>query len=161
VLPTSRRRSAPAPDPDAARRRAIQRLEAVDEALRLLERRDLPRAALEERLVRRGVPDRERSDALAALVQTGLVDDERYARVRAARLAEQGWGDEGIRFRLEQAGLPAGAAKAAVEALEPELERARALTERRGASVATASFLARRGFGEEAVEAALPPDVAL
>jgi hypothetical protein len=45
--------------------------------------------------------------------------------------------------------------EALLAGLEPEPERATRLIERRGAGPRTARYLAARGFGEEAVEAAL------
>ena len=70
---------------------------------------------------------------------------------RAEALAARGYGDEAIRHRLQAEGLP----EEAVGELEPETERARPLIERRGPGPRTARYLASRGFGEEALEAAL------
>jgi hypothetical protein len=44
--------------------------------------------------------------------------------------------------------------KAALAGLEPEAARAERIVASRGRSPATARFLARKGFGEEAVESA-------
>jgi len=46
-------------------------------------------------------------------------------------------------------------AEAALLELEPEAERARRLVERRGPGPRTARYLAAKGFGEDALEAAL------
>jgi hypothetical protein len=51
--------------------------------------------------------------------------------------------------------LPPGLVADAICALEPESERARRVVAARGAGVRTARELARRGFGEDAVESAL------
>jgi SOS response regulatory protein OraA/RecX len=83
-----------------------------------------------------------------------LLDDERVARHRAAALAERGWGDEAIRHRLVEERLEPGAVDGALRELEPESIRAGRIVGRRGVGPATARFLARRGFGEDAVEAA-------
>jgi len=61
------------------------------------------------------------------------------AALRAARLAERGYGDAHIRAELQVRGLPT---EEALAQLEPEPERATRFA-RRGAS-----WLARRGFGE-------------
>jgi len=47
--------------------------------------------------------------------------------------------------------------EAALEALEPEVERARRLVERRGKGARTARFLTGKGFAEEACALALEP----
>jgi hypothetical protein len=50
--------------------------------------------------------------------------------------------------------------RAAIAALDPEPERAIRVTAGRGESTATARWLARHGFGQDAIEAALPTLVA-
>ena len=47
---------------------------------------------------------------------------------------------------------PRAQIEAALEALEPERERAARIAARRGPGPKTARYLASRGFGEEAVE---------
>jgi SOS response regulatory protein OraA/RecX len=131
-------------------RRELRRAEALQVAGRALRDRDLSRQRLAERL-EGAVPPAAAAESLATLERAGLVDDRRVARLRAESLAERGYGDEAIRHRLEAEGLPDDA----VAELRPELERARPLIERRGAGPRTARYLAGRGFGEEAVEAAL------
>ena len=89
------------------------------------------------------------------MTRAGLVDDARLARTRAEALAERGYGDAAIRHRLAQEGLPEELVTGAVAGLAGEAERAARLVERRGTGIRTARYLAGRGFGEEAVEAAL------
>jgi SOS response regulatory protein OraA/RecX len=134
--------------------RELRRARALGTALGALRRRDLSRGALDERLARSGVREGVRSEALGALERVGLVDDERVARLRAAALAERGWGDEAIRYRLLGERVEPVAIDAALCELEPESVRAGRIVTRRGVGLATARFLARRGFGEDAVEAA-------
>jgi SOS response regulatory protein OraA/RecX len=134
--------------------RELRRARALGTALGALRRRDLSRGALDERLARRGIREGARSDALGALERVGLVDDERVAQHRAAALAERGWGDEAIRYRLLGERVEAGAVDTALRELEPESVRAGRIVARRGSGRATALFLARRGFGEDEVEAA-------
>ena len=81
------------------------------------------------------------------------MDDERFARARAERLADRGSGDALIRDDLERRGLAAEAVELALGSLEPERERAERIAELRGRTVKTARYLASRGFGDEALEA--------
>jgi SOS response regulatory protein OraA/RecX len=131
-------------------RRELRRAEALQVAQRALRHRDLSRRRLAERL-EDAVPPAAAAESLAVLERAGLVDDARVARVRAESLAARGYGDEAIRHRLQADGLP----EEAVGELDHETVRARPLIERRGTGPRTARYLASRGFGEEAIEAAL------
>jgi SOS response regulatory protein OraA/RecX len=135
-------------------RRELRRAEALDVAARALRGRDLSREALALRLERAAVPPAAAEESLATLGRAGLVDDARVARSRARGLAERGYGDEAIRERLRAEGLEEHTATAVAE-LTPEAERAQTLITRRGQGPRTARYLAGRGFGEDAVEAAL------
>lgn len=135
--------------------RELRRTRAVSSALRAVSRRDLSSQRLRERLQHRGIPPTEREEALGALERAGFVDDARYASRRAASLADRGHGDAAIRWRLEGEGVPPDLVAAALSELEPERQRARRVVEARGPGVRTARELARRGFGEDAVESAL------
>jgi SOS response regulatory protein OraA/RecX len=135
--------------------RELRRARALNSALRAVSRRDLSSQRLRERLERRHVPPAEREEALGTLQRAGFVDDARYASRRAASLADRGHGNSAIRWHLESEGVPPDLVAAAVGALESERERARRVVETRGTGVRTARELARRGFGEDAVEAAL------
>jgi SOS response regulatory protein OraA/RecX len=135
-------------------RRELRRAEALGVAARALRRRDLSRRALADRLERAAVPPAAAEESLATLAHAGLVDDSRVARSRAQALADRGYGDEAIRYRLVQEGLGENA-EDAVAVLEPESERAEAIVGRRGRGPRTARYLASKGFGEDAVEAAL------
>ena len=134
--------------------RALRRQQALETAARALRRRDLSAKALELRLERAGVANATRVEAMETLARGSLVDDERYARARATALAARGYGDAAIRWELERQGVESDLAERALDELEPELERAERLVSRRGRSPATARHLARRGFGEDAVERA-------
>ena len=135
-------------------RRELRRAEALEVAGRALRHRDLSRRRLAERL-EGAVPAAVAAESLATLERAGLVDDRRVALVRAESLAGRGYGDEAIRHRLRAEGLAEEVAEEAVAGLAPECERAGPLIERRGVGPRTARYLAGRGFGEEAVEAAL------
>jgi regulatory protein len=138
-------------------RRELRRAEALAVAGRALRSRDHSRDGLAVRLERAGVDAVAAQESLETLEQAGLVDDGRFACTRAAAMADRGYGDAAIRHDLERQGVGAELVTAALEGLEPEPARARRIAERRGAGAKTARFLAGKGFGEEAVEAALGP----
>jgi SOS response regulatory protein OraA/RecX len=137
-----------------ALRRELRRSEAVVRAQRALAARDRSARELEARLERAGFAADERREALARLERAGHVDDERLARARAAALAARGWGNEAIRHDLDRRGVAAELIGRALGAIEAESERAGRLVVARGAGPGTARYLARRGFGAEAIEAA-------
>jgi SOS response regulatory protein OraA/RecX len=89
------------------------------------------------------------------MARLGYLDDGRFAATRAAALAARGYGDEAIRHDLEQQGVGEDERTAAIDALEPELERVRAIAASSGATVKTARRLAAKGFSDEAIEAAI------
>jgi SOS response regulatory protein OraA/RecX len=130
----------------------LRRVEALAAAARVLRHRDLAAARVEDELERRGVPPAERRRALVALERAGLVDDRRVAATRATALAERGYGDEAIRWRLGEEGVPEELAGEAVAALEAEALRAERVLDRQGRSTRTLRLLARRGFGEDVLE---------
>lgn len=140
--------------------RELRRARAVDTALRAVSRREQSSAELDRRLQRRGFAPGVREETLNRLEHVGLVDDERYAMRRADSLAERGHGDQAIRWRLERDGVAGETASRAVAALPPERQRARLVVAARGAGLRTAAELARRGFGEDAIEEALGHTVA-
>jgi SOS response regulatory protein OraA/RecX len=142
-------------DRDRARtvRRELRRHEALAASTSALRHRDLSTRRLEQRLERRAVPPAERVRAVETLTRTGLLDDGRFARGRARALAARGYGDAAIRFDLERQGVQAELVVEALAELEPERERALRLAASAGGAVRAARLLARRGFGEDAIEA--------
>jgi regulatory protein len=130
----------------------------IEIATRALEHRDRSRRDVAERLARAGIDEKTRNDALEALERVGYVDDGRFAGSRAEALAKRGYGDEWIRHDLGEHGVSAEAVAEAIEALVPEAERARALVERLGRTPKAGAQLARKGFSEDALEAALGID---
>lgn len=141
-------------------RRELRRLEALSAAGRALRGRDLAAAEVERRLERAGVAPAPRAETLAVLDRTGLVDDRRFASDRAGALAARGYGDAWIRWDLDRRGVAAELVEEAIGALEDERARAEKLVEERGGGARVARGLARRGFGEDAVEAAANGPVA-
>jgi regulatory protein len=127
--------------------------DAVETALRALRHRDRSVAELEARLEERGVGEAERQEALETLERMGYVDDERVARSRAEQLAARSAGNALIRHDLEGRGIASELVLAALDALEPERERAERIAATRGRSAKTARYLASRGFGHDALEA--------
>jgi regulatory protein len=136
------------------KRQQPQASDPIDLAARALRHRDRSRSQIDERLARAGVEEDRRSDALDALERIGYVDDSRFAAQRAESHAGREYGDEAILAFLAADGLTPEVAAEALEALRPEAERAAAIVARIGASPKTAARLARKGFGEDAVEAA-------
>jgi regulatory protein len=135
-------------------RRELRRAEALALAGRALRGRDLSAQRLAERLARAAITPAAVAESLDLLAGAGLVDDRRFARSRAQALADRGYGDAAIEHDLELQGVACELVRAALAKLPDELERARKLVERRGQGVRTARYLASKGFGEEAVQAA-------
>ena len=141
-------------------RRTLRRFEALASATKALRHRDASVERLTKRLEAASVAPAARAEAVDVLERAGLLDDARFAERRADVLAERGFGDEAIRHDLEQQGVAAELRERAVAALPAETGRARAIVADRGAGPKTARYLAAKGFGEEAVEAALAGSVA-
>ena len=141
-------------------RRELRRQEARAKAVRALARRDLSEQELERRLASADVAPAARAEALERLVRVGAVDDGRFAHRRADALAERGAGDALIRHDLSERGVSTELAAEAIDALEPEPERAARIVARRGASEKTSRYLARKGFSADSIESACGADVA-
>ncbi len=129
--------------------------DAVETALRALRHRDRSVAELDARLRERGVGEAARQEALETLERIGYLDDERFARTRAEQLAARASGDALIRHDLERRGIDAEVVAVALDSLAPERERAQRIVTSRGRSAKTARYLASRGFGAEALDAAV------
>jgi regulatory protein len=121
-------------------------------AARALRRHDRSRRDVDVRLRQAGIGDADRAETLERLERIGYLDEDRFARARAAALAERGYGDAAIRADLEQQGTAPDRIEAALAELAPEHERAAALVERLGASARTGGRLLRKGFAPELVE---------
>jgi regulatory protein len=141
-------------DRERARRlnRELRRHEAMSSAARALARRDLSERELSERLARARVAPGERDEVVARLAAAGAIDDERVARRRADLLAERDSGDALIRHDLAGRGLAEEQVEAALAGLEPEHVRAARVLRKRGSSLKTARYLARKGFSEDSIE---------
>jgi SOS response regulatory protein OraA/RecX len=141
-------------DRDRARTlaRERRRLGALDVAAAALRRRDRSEHDVRLRLAQRGVGAAEREQAIGTLRRAGAVDDVRFASSRAASLAARGYGDAAINSDLERSGVPREEIAAALAGLDPEAARAVEHAERLGGGLRAACALARRGFGEDALE---------
>jgi SOS response regulatory protein OraA/RecX len=133
-------------------RRELRRAEALGQATRMLARRPLPRALLEERLAQKGVTPPAREEAVEALERAHYLDDEAYAAGRARGLAERGYGDAAIRYLLEQELVASALIEEALASLEPELERAQAIARSVSDREKLLARLARRGFDPDTIE---------
>lgn len=133
-------------------RRELRRAEALTKATRMLARRPLPRALLEERLEKKGVAPAALEEAVDVLEQAQYLDDRSYALGRAAGLAERGYGDAAVRYILEEERVSSELIEEAVASLEPELERAGAIARSILDRKRLLGRLARRGFDSETVE---------
>jgi len=134
-------------------------------AVQLLARREHSRAELARKLAQRRRPEEARPDPSAIsellddLERQGLLSDERFATQRA-RQRGQRHGDARVRRELQQSGIAPALAIAAVSGLsETELQRARAVWQRRFGQLPTSRderarqgrFLQARGFSMETI----------
>ena len=127
--------------------------DALEHALRALRHRERSTAEISRRLEAQGVGEAARLQALERLVRTGLVDDRRYAELRASSLAERGAGNAFIRHELERVGISVDLVDDALATLADERERAEAIVARRGGGPKTARRLLGKGFAEDVVRA--------
>lgn len=140
---------------------------ATDACLRLLAMRARSRHELLTALERKGFPEPVRQVALEKLQGWGYLDDERFARERAAVLLAGGkHGPQAVRQRLRSHGLSPEAAERAVASASSEVEfdpeaAARQVLERRGLldrelgpreKARAARLLVSRGFSEEVIQ---------
>lgn len=135
--------------------RSLRRTKALKTAAAALSRRDRSAAGLRAYLGERGVKESEQAEAIEVLSRFGYVDDLRFAADRAAALAGRGFGDEAIRYDLEQQLVSAEQIEAALERLEPEVARARSFARNTDPIPKSARRLAAKGFSLESIESAL------
>jgi len=132
--------------------REVRRARALAQAKRSLVTGGRSRGELDRRLARAGHTDAAREDALASLGRAGLVDDAGLARSRAEALARRGYGNAAIRADLRKRLFPAETVAAAVSELEPEIDRARRLSETEIPAAKLLRRLAGRGFSRDTLE---------
>jgi regulatory protein len=122
-------------------------------ALRALRHRERSVAEVDRYLTERGVGDHEREEVLETLSRTALVDDRRFAEVRAISLTERSAGNELIRHELARAGVDSELAEETIASLPSETERASRIVARRESGPKTARYLAGKGFSQDVVRA--------
>ena len=132
--------------------RELRRADALAKATRMLARRPLPRALLEERLEKKGVAPVALEQAVDALERAHYLNDRSYALERARSLAERGYGDSAVRYILEQERVGSELIAEAVASLEPELERATAIARSIPDRKRLLGRLARRGFDRDTAQ---------
>ena len=131
---------------------------ALADAIGALHRRERTVAELHAWLIDRDVEEELAGEVVAELVETGELDDERFAYAFAEdKRALSGWGAERIEAALVDRGLGRSLAElAAAEPREGQLERAASLLARRGEDLEDEAgraralgFLTRRGYEYE------------
>jgi regulatory protein len=133
--------------------------DAFDRALEALSYRERTTGELVEWLAARGYAEGDIERAIDRLIETGSVDDERFAQRFAEDKRElRGWGPDRIREALAGRGLDRSLIEAAVggDGHATQLDRAIDLLERRGdppvddrSRARALAFLARRGYEAE------------
>ena len=137
-------------------------------ALRLLAFRPSSESELRQRLAQKKLPVDAIEHAMAELRQSGMLDDEKFAKLYAlSRIQSRPTGKGQIGFDLKKKGIPARLVESALGSLKDFDENATALelARRRHARMTHLKesvskmrlygFLKRRGFGHEAVRFAL------
>lgn len=132
--------------------RELRRAEALTKATRMLARRPLSRALLEDRLEQKGVAPAALEEVVEALEQAQYLNDHAYALGRAQGLAERGYGNAAIRYTLEQERVASELIEEAIDSLEPELERAKVIARSTPDRRKLLGRLVRRGFDPDLVE---------
>lgn len=142
--------------------------EARVAAVKALGQRARTRTDLQQRLLRRGLPLREVTEALDWLAERKYLDDEQYAHDRWQTLSQRQLGAQAIVLKLVQEGVPRALAESVAAAQDTtlhETEQVLTLAARRNTALAAVpwpqrrqrlyGYLARRGFDSEAIAAAL------
>ena len=135
--------------------------EAKQRALKILERRDVSRKMLLDKLTEKGISNTDAEEVADWLCGLGVVNDERYAGLVVRHYAAKGYGKRRIRDELYRRGIDRELWDAALDEL-PETDDAvdRLLSVRlRGAGSSEAlqraqSYLLRRGYSWDEVCAA-------
>jgi len=138
---------------------------ALDDAMHLLGYRPRTRGEIERRLAERDVEAGTIERVLARLVEMGLVDDAAFARAWVEQQSRfRPRGRRALRHELSVRGVPAPIIDDAIADVdEPALARRLALEQaprhsgldRQAQARKLAGYLERRGFGVEAVRAAI------
>ena len=135
--------------------------EAKARALKILERRDVSRKMLLDKLTEKGVADADAEEVADWLCGLGVVNDERFAGLIVRHYAAKGYGERRIREELYRRGIDRELWDAALEELTGSDERLDRLL---GAKLhddtspenlqRTQNYLLRRGYSWEDVREA-------
>ncbi|MBQ2896431.1 MAG: regulatory protein RecX [Oscillospiraceae bacterium] len=80
--------------------------EAKSRALRILEKRDVSRKMLIDKLTEKGISPEDAEDVADWLTELRVIDDERYAGLVVRHYAAKGYGPRRIREELYHRGVP-------------------------------------------------------
>ena len=135
--------------------------EAKARALKILERRDVSRKMLFDKLTEKGVADADAEEVADWLCGLGVVNDERFAGLVVRHYAAKGYGERRIREELYRRGIDRDLWDAALEELtgsDERLDRLLGAKLRGDASPEnlqrTQNYLLRRGYSWEDVREA-------
>lgn len=135
--------------------------EAKARALKILERRDVSRKMLFDKLTEKGVADADAEEVADWLCGLGVVNDERFAGLVVRHYAAKGYGERRIREELYRRGIDRELWDAALEELtgsDERLDRLLGAKLRGDASPEnlqrTQNYLLRRGYSWEDVREA-------
>lgn len=135
--------------------------EAKQRALKILERRDVSRKMLLDKLAEKGVSESDAAEVADWLCDLGVVNDERFAGLVVRRYAAKGYGERRIREELFRRGIDRELWDSAFAEL-PETDGTvdRLLQARLHSDASpenlqrTQNYLLRRGFSWEEIRAA-------
>ncbi|WP_051904521.1 regulatory protein RecX [Hippea jasoniae] len=130
--------------------------EALNYALRLLDRRDYTKKQLEDKLNSRGVSKRDIIEVVNYLKEKGYVDDERYARNYVYFRLKRGYGKKRIRFELLNKGIDEAIIDKALglqdeKADEVFLKKYELLRGKKNLKKKLFDYMQRRGFDSQTI----------
>ena len=135
--------------------------EAKQRALKILERRDVSRKMLLDKLAEKGISESDAAEVADWLCGLGVVNDERFAGLVVRHYAAKGYGERRIREELFRRGIDHelwDAALAELPEMDDTVDRLFAAKLRGDASPEnlqrTQNYLLRRGFSWEEIRAA-------
>ena len=137
--------------------------EARQRALKILERRDVSRKMLVDKLKEKGVSEQDAAEAADWLCSIGVIDDGRYAALLVRHYAGKGYGERRIREELYSHGIDRALWDGALSEMPESGETVYRLLSSRLRSTAceagdvqrAQNYLLRRGYSWEEIRAAV------
>ena len=137
--------------------------EARQRALKILERRDVSRKMLLDKLTEKGISNTDAEEVADWLCGLGVVNDERFAGLVVRHYAAKGYGAGRIRSELYRRGIPRELWDDALQELPEQDDQIDTLLRRRLRSDTpdrdelrrASDYLYRRGFGRDEIRAAI------